>query len=201
MSETDAGKMLSEIRERVRVQIRNQTPIGSESGAVSGRPRTDADVLESLRANLSVIERSWNKLPPVISYRRGALASLELSIKRLIEKVTHWFTWEQVNFNSATANSLRDALVLLSAHEEMLGALQLELQSLLETTAEIQTRLEMRAPIAKSANAALGQDSSESVTNTETSAVVGRLSGVDAEINKLLSRLEELRRFRTRLDI
>jgi hypothetical protein len=201
MSETDAGKMLSEIRERVRVQIRNQTPIGSESGALSGRPRTDADVLESLRANLSVIERSWNKLPPVISYRRGALASLELSIKRLIEKVTHWFTWEQVNFNSATANSLRDALVLLSAHEEMLGALQLELQSLLETTAEIQTRLEMRAPIAKSANAAPGQDSSESVTNTETSAVVGRLSGVDAEINKLLSRLEELRRFRTRLDI
>jgi len=201
MSETDAGKMLSEIRERVRVQIRNQTSIGSESGALRGRPRTDADVLESLRANLSVIERSWNKLPPVISYRRGALASLELSIKRLIEKVTHWFTWEQVNFNSATANSLRDALVLLSAHEEMLGALQLELQSLLETTAEIQTRLEMRAPIAKSANAAPGQDSSESVTNTETSAVVGRLSGVDAEINKLLSRLEELRRFRTRLDI
>jgi hypothetical protein len=94
--------------------------------------------IESLKANLSVIERSWNRLPPITSYRHGRIAQLELWLKRFFRKVTYWFTWEQVNFNSATANSLKEVQSLLSAHEQVLKEVRDQLEEIASEVARIQ---------------------------------------------------------------
>jgi hypothetical protein len=128
MSEVDVEKTLAEIRERVRAQIRQQTAMSQARSEDPAPSRPNEVRLESLRANLSIIERSWNKLPPLMSYRRGLLAHVELGLKRLVKKATHWFTWEQVNFNSANAKSMRDVVAVLSEHENELIELRRQLQ-------------------------------------------------------------------------
>ncbi|MDQ3746519.1 MAG: hypothetical protein M3444_19275, partial [Acidobacteriota bacterium] len=84
--------------------------------------RAPGDALARLQANLSTTERTWSRLPPLISYRRGFAARLELWLKRQIKRAAHWFTWEQVNFNSAVHHALGDALAALAAHEQRLAA-------------------------------------------------------------------------------
>ena len=130
MSEVDAEKTLTEIRERVRAQIRQQAAITQPRSEPPDASRPNEVALESLRANLSVIERSWNKLPPLTSYRTGLMARFELWCKRLLKKATHWFTWEQVNFNSASAKSMKDIAAVLSQHEVELIELRRQLERL-----------------------------------------------------------------------
>ncbi len=120
MPETDVEKTLRDIRERVRVQLRQQAPSSIAHPAESGELRVNGAAIESIRANLSVIERSRTRLPPITSYRRGWAARVELWIKRLLKRASHWFTWEQVNFNSATSNSLKDVLVVELRAEQRL---------------------------------------------------------------------------------
>ncbi|HEX8353827.1 MAG TPA: hypothetical protein VF611_13055, partial [Pyrinomonadaceae bacterium] len=74
--------------------------------------------------------------PPMLSYRRGAAARLELWLKRLVARAAHWFTWEQVNFNSAVHHALGDARAALSAHEQALARLQSEIVAALRAEAE-----------------------------------------------------------------
>jgi hypothetical protein len=128
MADVDVDKTLTEIRERVRAQIRDQAAIAPINSQDSTPVTANAITLESLRANLSVIERSWNKLPPLTSYRTGPIAKLELWFKRLLKQAAHWFTWEQVNFNSASAKSTRDILTVISNHEEQLAELRQQLK-------------------------------------------------------------------------
>ncbi len=130
MSDVDVEKTLTEIRERVRAQIRQNAAMTQTRAEAPEISRPNEVALESLRANLSVIDRSWNKLPPLTSYRRGLIARVELWFKRLLKKATHWFTWEQVNFNSATAKSLKDVVTVLSEHERELMELRRQLQRL-----------------------------------------------------------------------
>jgi hypothetical protein len=87
-------------------------------------------------ANLATTGRAWSRLPPMLSYRRGAAARLELFLKRLIARAAHWFTWEQVNFNSAVHHALGDARSALSAHERALARLQSDILSTLRADAE-----------------------------------------------------------------
>ena len=84
--------------------------------------RAPGDALARLQANLSTTERAWSRLPPLLSYRRGLAARLELWLKQQIKRAAHWFTWEQVNFNSAVHHALGDALAALAAHEQRLAA-------------------------------------------------------------------------------
>jgi len=191
VSETDVTKTLNEIRERVRVHLRAQMrPSENESSPpVVWNPNT---AIESLRANLAVIERSRNKLPPVTSYRKGWLARLELSVKRLLKRITHWFTWEQVNFNAATSNSLEDVLVVLASHEEVLAEMRAQLEKLASVATELQQ--------GKFQGGHFDNGSPASYSSATGSAPVDedRQSEVDLEINKLAARLEELRKAKTR---
>src|SRR5687767_14216479 len=62
---------------------------------------SSATTLGRLETNLMITGRTHNQLPPVTTYRSGLLARAELWIKRQLKRTTHWYTWEQVNFNSS----------------------------------------------------------------------------------------------------
>jgi len=79
---------------------------------------------------LAVAERAWNRLPPIISNRSGAAARFELWAKRLIKRLTHWFTWEQVNFNAAVNKAIRATSFVLTTHDKQHAEMQLKIEEL-----------------------------------------------------------------------
>src|SRR5436305_13437283 len=136
MVDLEVENTLREIRERVlaesrsRAEAQGQSPAGQSltpDGASAEHAAHDGSAVEALarlQANLSTTERAWSRLPPVLSYRRGLSARVELWLKRQIKRAAHWFTWEQVNFNSAAHQALSDARDVLAAHEPALSALR-----------------------------------------------------------------------------
>lgn len=140
MVDHEVENALRELRERVRAEA------GALSTAtVASAPRMSGDeeqvfnaTLARIEAQLAVIARAHQRLPPLMSNRRGLSARVELRVKKLIKRATHWFTWEQVNFNTAVHLALRDALAALAvqrrelselrdAHEQSLAELKREL--------------------------------------------------------------------------
>jgi chromosome segregation ATPase len=206
MPETDIERTLKDIRERVRVQLRQQAPSSIAHPAESDEMRVNGAAIESIRANLSVIERSRTRLPPITSYRRGWASRGELWIKRLLKRASHWFTWEQVNFNSATSNSLKDVLVVLSSHEEDLVELQAQLQKITSTTTKIQMELEAFPANGHQSGNSLHEDRPERITG-RVAALVDNLATareqkaeIDSEMESLAARLEELRAIKAQLE-
>ena len=136
MAETEVENTLREIRERVLASApaRAAESASVQTAAQNGGPLSQggdaAEALARMDANLSTTARAWSRLPPMLTNRRGALARFELWLKRLIKRAAHWFTWEQVNFNSAAHNALGDARAALDAHERALARLHEELTSL-----------------------------------------------------------------------
>src|ERR1044071_1014715 len=118
--------VLREIGERVIAENKSALPataISSEPKPAelslqidSGQPAS----LERLAAQFAITARAWDRLPPLVSNRRGALARIEIWIKKIFRSLTRWFTWEQVNFNAATHHALLEALAVLKAHEDIL---------------------------------------------------------------------------------
>ena len=145
MVETEVESILREIRERVLSQQRTgsdssatrsaMTNRGNGAGDSEPRQQITNDNNETLSAeNLSLIEsyltttaRAWDRVPPLVSNRSGSIARVELWLKRQLKRVTHWFTWEQVNFNAAVHQSLRELLPVMAAHEHELQALKAQL--------------------------------------------------------------------------
>jgi hypothetical protein len=119
----DVESILQQIRERVIAE--EDTPATSKAPAYgapangSGPPSGVNESLTRAAAHLAVTRRAWDRLPPVCSNRSGTLARLELWIKRRCKPLTHWFTWEQVNFNRAVNDALGDVIEILKveAHE------------------------------------------------------------------------------------
>jgi hypothetical protein len=107
--------------------------------------------LDRLRAHLTIARRAQDRLPPVTSYRRGRLAKIELWIKRSLKRATHWFTWEQTNFNAATSESFNTTLAILARLEQNIAALRDQVDAnspnggnaeILRRLAEIEKRLQ-----------------------------------------------------------
>ena len=193
VSETEIARTLSEIRERVRVQLRSQGQAREAQSQVSGSA-TPNPTIELLRANLLVIERTRNKLPPVTSYRHGWIARFELSIKRFFKRITHWFTWEQVNFNAATANALQEVLATLSSHEEILAEIRGQLETLSASHEGSSLELTERAPYRSN-------HFENGLTRAAHDEPLAQASSkIDAEITQLAARLEELRAAKLRID-
>lgn len=162
MAETEVESILREIRERVVSQQRtghdaaaHASQIGGGNGASAaeatpmvlpenGATRRD-DNLALVRSQLAITARAWDRLPPVVSNRSGVSARLELWVKRLLKRATHWSTWEQVNFNAAVHHALRDLLPVLATQEQELGRLRAELAAVEERRAELeQNQVELR---------------------------------------------------------
>jgi hypothetical protein len=99
--------------------------IRTEASAQRGRSpdhivRANGD-LEKLHAALVTARRAQDQLPPVMTYRRGLIARLELWLKSKLKSATRWFTWEQANFNAATITSLESTARLLTQLEAALS--------------------------------------------------------------------------------
>lgn len=163
MADLEIENTLREIRERVLADARLPVPAtngataapahnGSETVGANGQTASPTEALARMDANLATTARTWSRLPPLLSYRRGAAARLELWLKRLVKRAAHWFTWEQVNFNAAVHHALGDARSALAAQEQALArtreelreelrALRAEAESDRARAAELQSRL------------------------------------------------------------
>jgi hypothetical protein len=167
MVEQEVEDTLREIRERVRAAsvqsrtdaqtttpARQEPPAGIEGAApAAATPGAHAGessgALARLEANLSTTGRAWNRLPPLMSYRRGWPARLELWLKRLLKRAAHWFTWEQVNFNSAVHHALGDARealgearASLAAHGQTLERVEADLDALRDALRQLYAEAE-----------------------------------------------------------
>jgi hypothetical protein len=140
----EVEKILEEIRERVRKDHQHdeaQAPqsmpangdalhalsLNSNVHASAGTERVNSESLNRLSAHLTTTSRAWDRLPPLYSNRRGGPARFELWIKARLKAMSRWFTWEQVNFNSAVHHALAETLHALSAYQQELAALRIEL--------------------------------------------------------------------------
>jgi len=97
--------------------------------------------LSRLQTSLTITARTHDQLPPVTTYRTGLMARLELWIKRQLKRATHWYTWEQVNFNASVNSALNNSLAILGAYEERLASLENELDLSLASKAQLESRL------------------------------------------------------------
>lgn len=148
MADLEVEKTLREIREHVLADAQRRAPAsnGAEVTAANGHAGGPApEALARMDANLATTARAWSRLPPLLSYRRGAAARFEIWVKRLVKRAAHWFTWEQVNFNAAVHHALGDARAALAAQELALARLREEMRAQAEAerarAAELQARL------------------------------------------------------------
>lgn len=129
----EVESILNEIRARVRA---DHEPGGIVATAVHNEPVNGAaapantlgglaknESLSRLTAHLTTTARAWDRLPPICSNRKGAAARLELWLKARLKSMSRWFTWEQVNFNSAVHYSLAETLHALSAYQRELDGI------------------------------------------------------------------------------
>ena len=137
MADLEVENTLREIRERVLADAQWRAPAGAngvtglngaaaangaEAAVTNGHAGPAPEALARMDANLATTARAWSRLPPLLSYRRGAAARFEIWVKRLVKRAAHWFTWEQVNFNAAVHHALGDARAALAAQEQALAA-------------------------------------------------------------------------------
>ncbi|MFL6256254.1 MAG: hypothetical protein ACJ74T_14705 [Pyrinomonadaceae bacterium] len=128
MADLEVEKTLREIRERVLSDAQRRAPVAAmatgsaEVSVANGHDGPATEALARMDANLATTTRAWSRLPPLLSYRRGAAARFEIWVKQLVKRATHWFTWEQVNFNAAVHHTLGDVRAVLAAQEQALAA-------------------------------------------------------------------------------
>jgi hypothetical protein len=149
MADTEVENILREIRERVYAE---QAAAASHSTGVNGGGTSQekaglepAESLQRLESYLTPTARAWDRLPPVISNRSGAMARIELWLKRHFKRATRWYAWEQVNFNAAVHHALGDIVQLLSANQETIQNLREQLRVDSETQrADLRSELDAR---------------------------------------------------------
>jgi hypothetical protein len=135
----EVESILNEIRDRVRTdheqgrvpvtlvtQVEKAKDSLVPSRAEGGSSHTES--LSRLSAHLTTTGRAWDRLPPMYSNRKGGAARFELWIKARLKSMSRWFTWEQVNFNSAVHHALSETLQALSAYQQELAELGSELR-------------------------------------------------------------------------
>jgi hypothetical protein len=123
MVDDEVVEILAEIKRRVSAAPErplSETPRAFENPAPPSSHGSPPSRLNGY-AGLSVMARAWDRLPPVVSNRTGTLARLELWLKEKFRAAFRWFTWEQVNFNSATYQTLLEVVESLKAYEQRLA--------------------------------------------------------------------------------
>jgi len=200
MADTEVENTLREIRERVLAsapeRAAGHAPADTTTqngGAPPPAQGGDAgDALARMGANLSTTARAWSRLPPMLTNRRGTLARLELWLKRLIKRAAHWFTWEQVNFNSAAHNALGDARDALDAQERALSHLREELGRVREELTGLRAEVESGAARASELEARVSL--AESHLDSRLAELQGALaSGLDNLRGEQRGRVDSLR--------
>jgi hypothetical protein len=132
MVDDEVVEILAEIKRRV--STAPERPVAEASRALEKPASIPSRPIAGHNgfAGLSVMARAWDRLPPVVSNRTGTLARLELWIKEKFRAAFRWFTWEQINFNSATHQTLLEVVESLKAYEQRLA----EIANALDTQRE-----------------------------------------------------------------
>jgi len=159
MPDAEVESILREIREQVHAdEERNARHRENAVAAINeSHSRTASngqglleDRQEAVRIDtqLSTIARAWDRLPPVVSDRRGWAARLELWIKGHAKNAMRWFTWEQVNFNAAVHHALKDTQEALTILEQRLESVRTDVRAESEARlANIEARQAERAAL------------------------------------------------------
>jgi len=136
MAETEVENILREIRERVLAEQREAqlAAAAAQNNGSASPSESFVETADSLQSDLALINsylvttgRAWDRLPPVVSNRTGAFARLELSFKRYMKRATRWYAWEQVNFNAAVHQALRDLLPIVERQQGQLRELRAQI--------------------------------------------------------------------------
>jgi hypothetical protein len=147
MAEIEVSDLMRTIREGAREAAKQTEPSSRTPAEMLGRgshpsPQGNtANAMARLQTSLTITARTQDQLPPVTTYRRGFLARVELWIKRYLKRATHWFTWEQVNFNSSVHVALNNMLAILQTYEQRLASLQNELDSSVAAKSNLEAQL------------------------------------------------------------
>src|SRR5690349_5394918 len=144
MVDHEVVEILAEIKRRV--SNAQEKPLTETAGVVA-KPASSVSNVSSSGVNgfasLPVMARAWDRLPPVVSNRTGTLARLELWIKEKLRAAFRWFTWEQINFNSATYQTLLEVVESLKAYEQSLQTYEQSLQTYEQHLAAIREALDL----------------------------------------------------------
>lgn len=192
MVDTEVREILNEIRERVRAEAESSTAgsaqelVQFKSQAVEGEPPT-AELLARLEEHSRTTLRAWNRLPPLTTKREGLLARIELWFKRQMRRATHWYAWEQINFNAAMKDALRDVTAALSNHERELAELRLRLARLPQTQGQLGSHLSAFDATLQGFEKRLA-----SVQDRDAQLLRDEVRAVRAEVNALHARTDEL---------
>lgn len=142
MVDHEVAEILAEIKRRVNSQqgkSASETPGIAENSARAISTPTLA--VTPGDANLPVMARAWDRLPPVVSNRTGTPARVELWLKRKLKRASRWFTWEQVNFNAAAYQMFVETVQSLNACEQQLVETKQHLEAQREYLKDQQTAL------------------------------------------------------------
>jgi hypothetical protein len=198
----EVENILNEIRERVRTDheqgrvpvtlvTQDETAKDSlvHSRAEGGSGRNES--LSRLSAHLTTTGRAWDRLPPMYSNRKGGAARFELWIKARLKSMSRWFTWEQVNFNSAVHHALSESLQALFAYEQELAGLRSELREEGESWREKLERGNRELTALRAGIEALTAElrKRDAAMETRTAELASAMNDTSAE---LTSRLAEL---------
>jgi hypothetical protein len=179
MADIEVENILREIRERVYAE-QEASDLSQSSGVDGGEPAGENGALAAdgslarLDSYLTTTARAWDRLPPVVSNRRGTTARIELWLKRHFKRATRWYAWEQVNFNAAVHYALRDIVQLLSSREKTLEELRADSES--RRTAHQQYQSELQR------------------VRSELDAQRGRPAEIMSELRESIARLHEEQR-------
>jgi hypothetical protein len=132
-----SAEFASEV-EMVLREIRGNLDAGVGVRALSGEELI-GQTMAQLKDDLFVTARSWNRLPPVVSNRRGWQSRLELWFKRHLKRATNWYTWEQINFNAATNNALHSVGAIFNAYEMEQANLRAQIKELNAAIEDLKT--------------------------------------------------------------
>ena len=154
---------------------------GDESLAFPSEKRESVEsaggeALARLDSYLTVTSRAWDRLPPTVSNRSGSVAGLELWVKRQIKRATHWFTWEQINFNAAVHHALRDSFEILSSYAHELERLRTEAVAQRQMTEQNHARLQATLETQREEIQAL-----RSELQSQRETLEGQLTGVETQ--------------------
>jgi hypothetical protein len=124
MVDHEVAEILAEIKRRVTTA--QQQPVAEPARSMENPAAlsTRSAVASNGYPSLSVMARAWDRLPPVVSNRTGTMAKLELWIKAKFRAAFRWFTWEQVNFNSAAYQTMLEVVDALKAYEQSLAEMR-----------------------------------------------------------------------------
>jgi hypothetical protein len=195
----EVESILNEIRERVRSdQEQSSAQVASPDetpGDSVPRPLSPGhnESLSRLSAHLTTTSRAWDRLPPLYSNRSGGAARFELWIKARLKSLTRWFTWEQVNFNSAVHHALSESLHALSASQQDLAGLRAELNEEAESWRERFGRSERELAALRTSIEALTAEIRKRNTHQDarSAAIEARSGAIEARTDALEARATE----------